>query len=81
VPQHRVGRPGQVGLQVGVAQVVQLDDMVVVGGTTPPLPKDTACAADYASRPARLHLAQPLGTRPVIDIASGRPRVLGVPAF
>jgi hypothetical protein len=64
-----------------VAHVVELDDMVVVGGTTPPLPKDTACTADYASRPARLHLAQPLGTRPVIDIASGRPRVLGVPAF
>jgi hypothetical protein len=32
VPQHRIGRPGQVGLQVGVAQVVQLD---VVGGDVP----------------------------------------------
>ncbi|WP_256793372.1 hypothetical protein [Terrabacter sp. Ter38] len=64
-----------------VAHVVELDDMVVVGGTTPPPPKDTACTLDYASRPARLHLAQPLGTRPVIDIASGRPRVLGVPPF
>lgn len=64
-----------------VAHVVELDDMVVVGGTTPPLPKDTVCTADYASRPARLHLSRPLGTRPVIDIVTGRPRVLGVPAF
>ena len=32
VPQHRVGRPGQVGFQVGVAQVVELD---VVGGDVP----------------------------------------------
>ena len=32
VPEHRIGRPGQVGLQVGVAQVVQLD---VVGGDLP----------------------------------------------
>ena len=64
-----------------VAHVVELDDMVVVGGTTPPLPKDTACPANYASRPARLQLARPLGSRPVIDVVSGRPRMLGVPAF
>lgn len=64
-----------------VAHVVELDDMIVVGGTTPPLPKDTACTADYASRPALLQLARPLGSRPVIDVVSGRPRTLGVPAF
>jgi len=36
VPQHRIGRAGQVGLQVGVAQVITLD---VVRG-------DVATAAD-----------------------------------
>lgn len=64
-----------------VAHVVELDDMVVVGGTTPPLPKGTACTADYASLPARVQLAKPLGSRPAIDVVSGRPRVAGVPAF
>jgi hypothetical protein len=64
-----------------VAHVVELDDMVVVGGTTPPLPRDTACTADYASLPARVQLAEPLGSRPVIDAVSGRPRWVGVPAF
>ena len=64
-----------------VAHVVEMGDMVVVGGTLPPLPKDVACTADYASRPARLQLAKPLGSRPVIDIVSGRARLLGVLAF
>ncbi|NUR15679.1 MAG: hypothetical protein HOQ13_05135, partial [Dermatophilaceae bacterium] len=51
------------------------------GGTTPPLPRDTACTADYVSRPARLQLAEPLGARPVIDVVSGRARMVGMPAF
>jgi hypothetical protein len=82
-----VGATVDVGIAGGgcddglVAHVVELDDMVVVGGTTPPLPKDTACTADYASRPARLQLSRPLGTRPVIDVVSGRPRVVGLPVF
>jgi hypothetical protein len=82
-----VGATVDVGIAGGgcddglVAHVVELDDMVVVGGTTPPLPKDTACTADYASMPARLQLSRPLGSRPVIDVVSGRPRVVGLPVF
>ncbi|HET9631412.1 MAG TPA: hypothetical protein VFP73_03385, partial [Terrabacter sp.] len=63
------------------AHVVELDDMVVVGGTSQPDPQDTACPASYESRSARLQLARPLGSRPVIDVVSGRPRILGVPAY
>ncbi|MGO4598944.1 hypothetical protein [Terrabacter sp. 2RAF25] len=63
------------------AHVVELGDMVVVGGTAQPPPKDVACPAIYISKPATLHLAKPLGTRPVIDVVTGRPRLLGVPAF
>src|SRR5207237_8075290 len=29
VPEHRIGRPGQVGFQVGIAQIIEVD---VVGG-------------------------------------------------
>ncbi|MFD1053700.1 hypothetical protein [Terrabacter terrigena] len=81
------GRSLEVGIAGGgcdgglVAHVVELDDMVVVGGTTPPVPKGIACTADYVSRPARLQLTEPLGSRPVIDVVSGRPRAVGVPAF
>lgn len=63
------------------AHVVELDDMVVVGGTSQPSPLDTACPASYTSSTARLQLARPLGSRPVIDVVSGRPRILGVPAY
>jgi hypothetical protein len=61
------------------AHVVELDDMVVVGGTAQPPPKDVACPSIYISKPATLHLAKPLGTRPVIDVVTGRQRVLGAP--
>ncbi|WP_374968024.1 hypothetical protein [Terrabacter sp. BE26] len=63
------------------AHVVELDDMVVVGGTSQPAPQDTMCPSSYVSRIARLQLARPLGARPVIDVVSGRSRVLGVPAY
>lgn len=62
------------------AHVVELDDMVVVGGTSRQPPQDTGCILIYISRPATLHLAEPLGSRPVIDVVTGRPRVLGAPA-
>ncbi|MEW1954540.1 hypothetical protein [Terrabacter sp. NPDC080008] len=72
------GGPCDVGL---AAHVVELDDMVVVGGTSQPNPRDTACPASYISRSARLQLVRRLGSRPVIDAVSGRLRILGVPAY
>ncbi|GAA2019299.1 hypothetical protein GCM10009740_04290 [Terrabacter terrae] len=63
------------------AHVLELDDMVVVGGTSQPNGQYTACPSSYVSSTARLQLARPLGSRPVIDVVSGRPRILGVPAY
>lgn len=63
------------------AQFVELDDMVVVGGTSKLTAQNTPCPAIYFSKPATLHLARPLGSRPVIDIGTGRQRILGAPTF
>ncbi|MDV3220161.1 hypothetical protein [Intrasporangium sp.] len=59
--------------------VVEFADLVVVGGThTPPEP-GTMCTAQYLSAPTVLQLEKPLGDRIVVDVLSGRPRLLGVP--
>ncbi|AXG12402.1 hypothetical protein [Intrasporangium calvum] len=59
---------------------VEFPDLVVVGGTFTPPDPGTMCTMQYLLTPTVLHLAKPLGDRLVIDIASGSPRYLGVPA-
>lgn len=53
------------------AHVVEVGDVVVVGGTlTPPAP-GTACTLVLRSALATLGLARPLGERVVVDVVSG----------
>lgn len=52
--------------------VVELDDMVVVGGTTSGF-EGVACTAQLLTSPVVFQLGRPLGDRPVIDIGSGNP--------
>ena len=59
---------------------VEFPDLVVVGGTFTPPDPGTMCTMQYLLTPTVLNLAKPLGDRVVIDIASGSPRYLGVPA-
>ncbi|WP_353353320.1 hypothetical protein [Intrasporangium sp. DVR] len=59
---------------------VEFADLVVVGGTHTPPDPGTVCTMQYLLAPSVLRLAHPLGERVVIDIASGAPRHLGVPA-
>ena len=50
---------------------------VVVGSWSRDSVPGAACAASAVSRPARVRLSQPLGTRVILDVATGFPLVAG----
>jgi hypothetical protein len=52
---------------------------VVAGSWERPSGGDTACPAVGVPRTARVTLARPLGTRVILDAASGLPLVSGFP--
>jgi hypothetical protein len=56
-----------------VAHVTQTDDLVVVGATVALPSGDVACDAMLNLRELTVTLDRPLGDRPVLDLASGRP--------
>ncbi len=61
--------------------VVEAHDLVVVGGSYDEPPAGTVCTGVGLMTPATVRLSQPLGNRPVIDVVSGTPRYVGVPAY
>ena len=51
--------------------VMEAQDVVIVGGSfTPPKP-GTACTANLISEPVSTTLSAPLGSRPLVDVATG----------
>ena len=61
--------------------VVEAHDLVVVGGSYDAPPAGTACPGVGLMTPATVRLSRPLGDRPVIDVVTGTPRYVGVPAY
>jgi hypothetical protein len=53
------------------AHVLELEDLVVIGGTHAPIPAGTPCSDVGHSTPAVVHLTAPLGTRAVISASTG----------
>ncbi|WP_076260541.1 hypothetical protein [Intrasporangium flavum] len=74
------GRPGN-GVEVAVehgscdlqivSHVLETPDLVVVGGSSQPWTGGTCHAAGHAT-PSLVPLSRPLGTRPVVDVQTGR---------
>lgn len=62
-------------------QVYETDDAVVLIGEVHDhsRPANTICAATASAGPAQFHLSRPVGTRTVLDAASGRPLALTPP--
>ena len=60
-----------------VGRVFETARVVVVGGTVRPPGPDVVCTAMLRLAPVTVDLAKPLGERVVLDVASGRPLILG----
>ena len=60
------------------AQVVEYDDLVVVGGTHTPPSAGSFCTSNQLSTLSTLTLAKPLGDRVVMDVVTGQPRFVGI---
>jgi hypothetical protein len=74
-------RDGQLTVSLGsgacdtaiVPHVLETDRVIVVGGTATGPPPDQVCNAMLRLQDVVLPLASPVGMRPVVDAASGRP--------